>query len=62
VVDGIQTATGATYGKGLIEKIFYGKLATIFYYPNKDAVCYSLKPEFIDEMAKFEFFVYRKKV
>jgi formylmethanofuran dehydrogenase subunit E len=61
MVDGIQAATGATYGKVLIEKTFYGKLAAIFYHPKKGAVRYSLTPEFIDAMGKFEFFVYRKK-
>ena len=61
MVDGIQIATGATYGKVLIEKTFYGKLAAIFYHPKKGAVRYSLTPGFIDAMGKFEFFVYRKK-
>ncbi|PIP44137.1 MAG: formylmethanofuran dehydrogenase [Deltaproteobacteria bacterium CG23_combo_of_CG06-09_8_20_14_all_60_8] len=61
MVDGIQAATGATYGKVLMAKTFYGKLAAIFYHPKKGAVRYSLKPEFIDAMGKFEFFVYRKK-
>jgi len=61
MVDGIQAATGATYGKVLIEKTFYGKLAAIFYHPKKGAVRYSLTPEFTDAMGKFEFFVYRKK-
>jgi len=61
MVDGIEIATGATYGKVLIEKTFYGKLAATFYHPKKGAVRYTLKPEFIDAMGKFEFFVYRKK-
>jgi formylmethanofuran dehydrogenase subunit E len=61
MVDGIQAATGATYGKVLIEKTFYGKLAATFFHPKKGAVRYSLKPDFMDEMGKFEFFVYRKK-
>lgn len=61
MVDGIQAATGATYGKVLIEKTFFGKLAAVFYHPKKGAVRYSLTPEFIDAMGKFEFFVYRKK-
>jgi len=60
-IDGIQAATSATYGKSLLEKTFYGKLAATFYHPQKGAVRYSLKPEFIDAMGKFEFFVYRKK-
>ena len=59
--DGIQAATGATYAKGLMEKTSYGKLAATFYHPKKGAVRYSLKPEFIDEFGKFEFFAYRKK-
>jgi formylmethanofuran dehydrogenase subunit E len=61
MMDGIQVATGATYGKVLMEKTFYGKLAATFYHPKKGAVRYSLKPEFIDEMGKFEFFAYRKR-
>jgi len=61
MVDGIQVMTGATYGKVLVEKTFYGKLAATFYHPQKGAVRYSLKPEFIDAMGNFEFFVYRKK-
>jgi formylmethanofuran dehydrogenase subunit E len=52
MVDGIQAATGATYGKVLVEKT---------YHPQKGAVRYSLKPDFMDEMGKFEFFAYRKK-
>ena len=62
MVDGMQAATGATYGKVLIAKTFYGKLAATFFHPQKGAVRYSLTPEFIDAMGKFEFFVYRKRV
>ena len=61
MMDGMQVATGATYGKVMIAKTFYGKLAATFYYPKKGAVRYSLLPDFIDAMGKFEFFVYRKK-
>lgn len=61
MVDGIQAATGATYGKVLIAKTFYGKLAATFFHPKQGAVRYSLTPEFIDAMGKFEFFTYRKK-
>jgi len=60
-VDGIQVITGATYGKSLMGKTYFGKLAATFYYPKKGAVRYALRPEFIDAMGKFEFFVYRKK-
>lgn len=61
MVDGIQAATGATYGKLLMEKTFYGKLAATFYHPKKGAVRFSLKPEFVDAFGKFEFFAYRKQ-
>jgi len=61
MMDGMQIATGATYGKVMIAKTFYGKLAATFYHPQKGAVRYSLLPDFIDAMGKFEFFVYRKK-
>ena len=46
LVDGLQIATGATYGKVLIAKTFYGKLACTFYHPKKGTVRYSLKPDF----------------
>jgi formylmethanofuran dehydrogenase subunit E len=61
MVDGMQVATGATYGKLLVAKTFYGKLAATFFHPQKGAVRYSLKPDFIDAFGKFEFFAYRKK-
>lgn len=61
MVDGIQVATGATYGKLLMEKTFYGKLAATFYHPKKGAVRFSLKPEFVDSFGKFQFFAYRKQ-
>lgn len=61
MMDGMQVATGATYGKLLIAKTFYGKLAATFYHPEKGAVRYSLKPEFIDSLGGFEFFAYRKR-
>jgi len=61
MMDGMQVATGATYGKVLMAKTFYGKLAATFYHPKKGAVRFSLKPEFIDAFGKFEFFAYRKK-
>jgi len=61
MIDGIQAATGATYGKVLIAKTFYGKLAATFYHPKKGAVRYSLRAEFLDAFGNFEFFAYRKK-
>lgn len=61
LMDGIQVATGATYGKVLMAKTFYGKLAAVFYHPQKGAIRLSLQPDFIDAMGKFQFFAYRKK-
>jgi formylmethanofuran dehydrogenase subunit E len=61
MMDGMQAATGATYGKVLIAKTSYGKLAATFYKPQKGAVRFSLTPDFIDAFGKFEFFAYRKR-
>ena len=61
MMDGLQAATGATYGKVLMAKTFYGKLAATFHHPAKGAVRFALKPEFVDAMGKFEFFAYRKR-
>lgn len=61
MIDGIQVATGATYGKVMIAKTFYGKLAATFSHPQHGAVRLALQPEFIDVMGTFEFFAYRKR-
>ena len=61
LMDGIQIATGATFGKTLIEKEYWGKLAATFWYPGKTAVRLSLKASFLDELGKQEFFGYRKR-
>ena len=61
LMDGIQIATGATYGKTLMEKTFWGKLAATFWHPGKTAVRFALKPEFLDAFGKMEFFTYRKR-
>ena len=64
LMDGIQIATGATYGKSLMEKTFWGKLAAVFYHPTnleKGAIRLYVTNEFQDEFGKQEFFAYRKK-
>ena len=61
MMDGLQISTGATYGKVLMAKTSWGKLAATFFHPKKEAVRFSLKPDFIDSMGKFEFFSYRKR-
>ncbi len=59
--DGIMSATGATFGKGMMEKLNYGKVAAIFWYPGKGAVRIALRPDFTDKLSPHEFFAYRKK-
>jgi len=61
LMDGIQSAAGATFGKVLMEKTFWGKLAATFWYPGKTAVRFALKASFLDEFGCLEFFAYRKK-
>jgi formylmethanofuran dehydrogenase subunit E len=61
MIDGTMSATGCTYGKLMMERLDYGKVATILYAPGKGAVRVYLRSEFQDELGKFEFFVYRKK-
>jgi len=61
LMDGIQAATGATFGKTLIEKTHWGKVAATFWYPGKTPVRYLLKPSFLDEFGRLPFFDYRKK-
>ena len=61
MMDGTMAATGCTYGKLMMERLDYGKVATILFVPGKGAVRTYLRSEFQDELGKFEFFVYRKK-
>lgn len=60
--DGIMAATGATFGKSMIDRLYYGKVAATFWYPGtKGAVRIYVKNEFQDKMAPHEFFKYRKQ-
>lgn len=59
--DGIMAATGATFGKGLMEKLYYGKVAAIFWYPGKGGMRIVLRNEFADKLAPHEFFKFRKQ-
>ena len=60
--DGIMSATAATFGKGMIDKLNYGKVAAIFWYPGKKAaIRIALKNEFQDRLSPHEFFKYRRK-
>ncbi len=61
LMDGIQVATGATFGKALMEKVYWGKLAATFWHPKLTPVRYVLKTSFLDAFGGVEFFSYRKR-
>ena len=61
MADGVMSATGCTYGKLMMERLGYGKMATVLYAPGKGAVRVYLRSEFQDELGKQEFFSYRKR-
>lgn len=61
MMDRVMSATGCTYGKLMMERLNYGKVATILYAPGKGAVRVHLNSNFQDLLGKEEFFVYRKK-
>ena len=55
-LDGIMTATGCTYGKSNIEKLYYNKMAfTLIEVANRRSVRVSLKPEFFGNMMQSPF-------
>lgn len=61
MADGVMVATGCTYGKLMMERLGYGKMALILHAPNRGTVRVSLRPDFQDELGKQEFFTYRKQ-
>ncbi len=55
-LDGIMTATGCTYGKSNIEKLYYNKMAfTLIDVATQRSVRVSLKPEFFGNMMQSPF-------
>ncbi|WP_018085294.1 FmdE family protein [Desulfurispora thermophila] len=54
--DGIQIATGCTYGKLTMEKLHYGKAAFVLYHPERGAVRVAVKAEFFGRLNRFRFF------
>jgi formylmethanofuran dehydrogenase subunit E len=61
-LDGVMVATGATYGKGNIKKLFYNKMAfTLIDTRTKRAVRVSLKPEFFEKALQSPFVQKRKE-
>ncbi len=60
LIDGIMSATGATFGKGTMNKLYYGKIAATFWHSGKGAVRISLKSDFADMLGAYKFFTLRK--
>jgi len=61
-LDGIMAATGCTYGKSNIEKLYYNKMAfTLVDVAGQRSVRVSLKPGFFENMLKSPFVEQRKK-
>ncbi len=61
MADGVMAATGCTYGKLMMERLGYGKVAMVLHAPGRGAVRVYLRSEFQDELATEEFFAYRKR-
>jgi len=61
MIDGFMSATGCTYGKLMMERLNYGKVASTLFAPGKGAVRVYLRSDFQDVLSKEEFFSYRKK-
>jgi formylmethanofuran dehydrogenase subunit E len=61
MMDGLQAATGCTYGKLMMERLNFGKLAATLWTPDNGSVRVAIKPEFSDKLGKYEFFALRKK-
>ncbi len=61
-LDGLMTATGCTYGKANIQKLYYNKMAfTLIDAKTGKAVRVSLKPEFFEKALNSPFVQERKK-
>jgi formylmethanofuran dehydrogenase subunit E len=61
-LDGVMAATGCTYGKGLVEKLNYGKNAIVLVdLKTKKAVRVSMRPEFFEQALNSEFVQLRKQ-
>jgi formylmethanofuran dehydrogenase subunit E len=61
-LDGVMAATGCTYGKGIVEKLNYGKNAIVLVdLKSKQAVRVSTRPEFFEKALNSEFVKLRKQ-
>ncbi len=61
MIDGVQAATAATYGKGQLFRLNYGKPAVTFYFPGRAAARINVRNEFLDRAGTFEYMKYRKQ-
>ena len=60
-LDGLMVATGCTYGKSNIEKLYYNKMAfTLIDVAGQRAIRISLKPDFFGKMMQSPFVQQRK--
>ncbi len=55
MMDGLQASTGCTYGKLMIERQNFGKLAATLWTPTKGAARIAVKPEFTDALGNTSF-------
>ncbi len=61
-LDGVMTATGCTYGKSNIQKLYYNKMAfTLVDTKTGNAVRVSLKPDFFEKALNSPFVLKRKE-
>ena len=61
-LDGVMASTGCTYGKGIAEKLNYGKNAMVLVdLKTKRAVRVSMRPEFFEKALNSEFVRLRKQ-
>jgi formylmethanofuran dehydrogenase subunit E len=61
-LDGVMASTGCTYGKGIAEKLNYGKNAIVLVdLKTKRAVRVSMRPEFFEKALNSEFVKLRKQ-
>lgn len=61
-LDGVMTATGCTYGKSNIQKLYYNKMAfTLVDNKTSRSVRVSLKPEFFEQALQSPFVQKRKE-
>lgn len=61
MADGLQAATGCTYGKMMMERRNFGKIAAIIYHPQQGALRIAAKADFVEKLGQFGFFSYRKQ-